>query len=97
MIYRLPAISADVHHESVAAFGDAFLNGDLGSGRDKRAHGRAVRSGQIANRRNVPPREKEHVRGGLGRDIADGDNRLIRVDLRSRQFATDDATEEAIG
>jgi hypothetical protein len=97
VIHRLTAISADVHNETVATFGDALLDGDLRGGRDERAHSRTVRGGQIANRWNVPPREQEYVRGGLGRDVANGDDRLIRVDLRSRQFAADDATEEAIG
>ena len=33
VIHRLTAISADVHNETVATFGDALLDGDLRGGR----------------------------------------------------------------
>jgi len=88
----LAGIGAAVGDQTVA-IGESRLLGDLGDGlKDMGDHG-AVLWGHAVEGGDVGLRDYEDVNGGLGIDVAEGQNGVVLVDLGGGNIACDDFTE----
>lgn len=92
MGYRLAGIGAAVGDEAVAVCQACFFR-DMGNGlKDMGDHG-AVLGGHTVEGGDVSLGDHEDVNGGLGIDVAEGQNGVILVDLGGGNVAGDDFTE----
>ena len=89
---RLAGIGAAVGDQTVA-IGESRLLGDLGDGlKDMGEHG-TVLGGYAVQGGNVDLGDHKDVHGGLGIDVAEGQNGVVLVDLGGGDIACDDFTE----
>jgi len=80
VIDGLAAVSADVHDEAIAPLGDPLARRQLRADRAHLADQIAILLADLAHRGDVLSRQKQDVRRGPGRDVADGDHRLVGED-----------------
>ena len=93
---RLPAVIADVGHESIPGPGDFQLPGQIPHRPEHPGAQVAVRIGHPIQRRDMASGNDEHVDRSLGRDVPEGDDLVILEDRLSGDLSSGDLAEDTV-
>lgn len=84
------AIASVVDDEAKTSFVQAEFGGHLGSFQQQVAEKVLIIRTRLGEARNGFLGHDQNVRGGLGMNVADGEDKLIFINYRSRNFARGD-------
>jgi hypothetical protein len=93
---RLPGLGVAIEDRAIAAIGKPVVFRDGGRATDHFPDQPIVGVPQIVQRRDVPSRDDEDVHRRLWVDVLEGDEMLVLMDDRCRDFPFDDLAEQAI-
>jgi NAD(P)H-dependent FMN reductase len=93
---RLSRVRVAVEDSPVATIGVAVLRRQCRSPANHLSNQTVVFGAEVVQRRDVPARHDEDVRGRLGVDVLDGNEPIVRIHNRARDLACDDLAEETV-
>lgn len=96
VVDRLSTQKPNVRRYAVAIVRDALVPGNARGGQHQPTKERLITLVEISNRHDVTARYDQHVHRRSRSDIAKGDDLVVLIDALARQFAADNATEDAI-
>ena len=94
MVDGLAAVFAGVNHGAVA-LGQSFLAGDHCHDPEQMAEQRGVLDRCFGERADVLARDNQHMHGGVGMNVGEGDTLLVLEDAGGGDASVDDLAEQA--
>ena len=94
MLNGLAAVFASIDDGAVA-LGQSFLAGDLGDYPEQMSEQRSVLDRCFGERADVLARDNQHMHGGVGMNVGEGDTLLVLEDADGGDASVDDFAEQA--
>ena len=93
----LTRLAIRIEDGTVPTVGVTVLFCQRGGASQHRSHKRIILRSQVVERRDVAPRDDEHVKRSLRVDVLEGDESVILMHDRAWNVTRDDLAEQAIG